>query len=842
MKKGLIKAGVLFLVFCASAVFFSMTSNRSNVDLTMQLEEATLPVVYTCQNNQKINQMFGYTNEMEAQYMRDNITPLREDLILPIEIETFDAKITNLSYEVRSLDTKRLIEETEVTDFSKEGKVLRANLHIQNLLKEGKEYLLILTLNSNEKKVNYYSRIIRQKDDTVAESIAFAKNFHEQTLHYDEEKSKVAMYLEPDTTEENNSLHHVSIHSNLSQVTWADFNGQQVGELRISVKEIQPTSVVVVLEYGMTSAGDSGESDFYHVSEYYRIRYSPDRTFLLDYDRTMSQVFEGENSAFNGNSLLLGIRDPEVEYAVSEDDSILTFVQEGSLWSYDQNDNKLATIFTFRSLEGMDERETNNDHGIHIIRVDNDGNVDFVVYGYMNRGNHEGEVGTGVYRYEAGSNCLQEKLFVPSTRSYEVMKESFGKLMYESTDQMFYLMAEGNIYEIDLKNHKEKLLQKDLPDGSYSISDSNRYVAWTDQEKGKNGNRIVLYDLEKQKSYIVEETGGNRVKPLGFMDSDFIYGVADKKDIKKDQSGSQLFPMYAVKIIDTESKSHEVLKEYQKPGFFVSDISISGNSINLKRMQYNGSAYVEADEDTIKNNEEIQEESCERITTINAGVRQTQVQLTLTKEVSSQAPMFLTVNDVIMEDDTTLQIEMPKTENKYYIYAKGHVIGMTNVLKEAISLADEKMGVVVNDAQTYMWNRAKSASRMPIPVEMSRDETSGQSVAQALSSMLSTAGIHVQTNGMLAEGKSPYRILKDTMKDRQVLDVSGCSLQQVLYYVDKGTPVFAMTGKDSALLLVGYDSVNISVFDAVSGKTEKMGMEDATNLFRVAGNQFLAYQ
>ena len=34
---------------------------------------------------------------------------------------------------------------------------------------------------------------------------------------------------------------------------------------------------------------------------------------------------------------------------------------------------------------------------IKIARVDEAGSIDFVVYGYMNRGDHEGEVGTAVY-------------------------------------------------------------------------------------------------------------------------------------------------------------------------------------------------------------------------------------------------------------------------------------------------------------------------------------------------------------------------------------------------------------------------------------------------------------
>lgn len=841
MKKGLIKTGVLLMVFCVSLVVFSTIANQKNMDLTMHLEEATLPVVYAYHQNEKINQLFGYTEEMEAQYMRDTITPLEENLLLPIEIDTYGAEVSSISYEVRSMDTERLIEQTQVQDVKESGKMLKAELPIQNLLKDNQEYILILTLTCKERPIHYYTRIVRDTNSNVKESIDFVKDFHEQTLHYDENTSKLATYLEPDSSEENNSLSHVTIHSSLSQVTWGEFKGTPLGGIRVSIKEINRSCNVILLNYVMSSVNDAGEQEYYNVEEYYRVRYTTDRVYLLNFERTMSQIFRGENSAFHGNSLMLGIRDKDVEYTYNEDGNVICFVQDGSLWCYDQTSNKLTQIFTFRSLEGMDERENNDQHGIRIIRIDADDNVDFVVYGYMNRGNHEGEVGTAVYHYDVGTNTIEEKLFLPSRQSYQVMKESFGELMYESADQYFYFMQEGGIYAVNLKEKKEKILIDGLPEGMYSISVSNRYVAWATEKKNKNGNKIVLYDLERQQEYTIDEGKENYLKPLGFMDTDFIYGIAAKKDITYDGNGNQTFPMYAVKIIDTIGKEHKVLKDYEKPGFYVSNLTITGNSINLSRLQYNGTAFVEAPEDTIKSNEENETVSDPQISTLNAGAKQLQVQLVLKNEVKEQAPKFLTSNDVIVENDTTLEIKTKNVQSKYYTYAKGEVIGVTVSLKEAIHMANESLGVVVDDKQRYIWKRAKDPLRNPIPISVSNEENSTQSVAQALSSILNTEDLIVKTSPMIARGETPYEILKGTMKEYEVLDLKGCTLNEVLYYVNLGTPVFAMSGSDSALVVIGYDANNVTLFDAATGDTQKMGLEDATAVFSAAGNQFVAY-
>ena len=75
-----------------------------------------------------------------------------------------------------------------------------------------------------------------------------------------------------------------------------------------------------------------------------------------------------------------------------------------SCWSYNRSANKTTQIFSFRGGD-LDERENLQEHGIKIVRVEESGDIDFVVYGYMNRDVHEGEVGIAVYiagRAESG--------------------------------------------------------------------------------------------------------------------------------------------------------------------------------------------------------------------------------------------------------------------------------------------------------------------------------------------------------------------------------------------------------------------------------------------------------
>ena len=55
MNKGMIRALVLAGVFLVSTVVFSFLTNKTNPDMTTELEEATLPTVQLYYKEQKIN-------------------------------------------------------------------------------------------------------------------------------------------------------------------------------------------------------------------------------------------------------------------------------------------------------------------------------------------------------------------------------------------------------------------------------------------------------------------------------------------------------------------------------------------------------------------------------------------------------------------------------------------------------------------------------------------------------------------------------------------------------------------------------------------------------------------
>ena len=582
-------------------IIFSFMTNQTNEDLTTEMSEATLPVLTLYDGNTAINELYGYTEKMDAAYMRDTITPIGENRLLPVTVQTYQTAVDKISYEIRSLDAQRLIANADVTSYTENKGMISMELPIQNLLEKNEEYLLVIQLESGARMIYYYTRIIESQNSYVSECIDFVKQFNDTT--FDSEKAaSLSTYMEK-TTGDNTTLQYVTLNNSLNQVSWAEFHGTRLTTPVPSVKEITSTYNVIVLDYVVTRVEQNGQSEYYNVEEYYRVRYTNTRMYLLNFERTMEEIFRGENDSISGNDILLGIRSKDVEYQTNESGKVVAFVQEGELWSYNQEANTLAKVFSFRGYEGVDDRENYGEHDIKIVNIDEAGSIDYIVYGYMNRGIHEGTVGIAVYHYDSLANTNEEQVFIPSSQSYEVMKSELGQLMYVTESGAFYIMVDGNVYGIDLNSLDTKVLVEGLSDEAVAISESNRFLAWVDPSAIRGSDTIHIIDFVTEKVTDVTESTSDYVKPLGFMQEDFVYGVAKSADVVVDAAGNTLFPMYQVKIMDTSSEEHEILKTYEKPGYYVQNITISGYTIYLNRIQNNGTAYVDADQDMIMNRE-----------------------------------------------------------------------------------------------------------------------------------------------------------------------------------------------------------------------------------------------
>lgn len=709
MRRGIQKILILLAVFIVALFTFSKLTNHETKDLTTDLAAPTLPVVYFEDNGHPLNELHGYVEEMSVISMRDTITPLPENGKLSLRIDPYDNKIKEVSFQIRSLNGDRLVQDGNV-QVSGDKTAVTGTISVENLLEEQTEYQLILQVTAGEQTSYYYTRIMEVGKSQIDACVDFVEEFHAITMNK-ERQSELSSYMEPSSAADNTTLQKVTINNSLSQACWGDFVGTEVTTPVVSIKEMNDDYQVILLEYIMSSVGDSGNSEYYNVEEYYRVRVGAEKIYLLSFERTMEEIFRGEGDQISKDMIDLGIRSENVSYKTNETGNVICFVQQGELWSYNQIENNLTRVFSFRSQEGMDIRENYQEHDIRILRVDEGGSLDFVVYGYMNCGEHEGQVGVSVCHYDGVTNTVEEMLFVPTTLSYEIVKEQIGKLMYVSDSGVFYLTVSDQVYRIQMDSRKAEVYIDGLKSDMLVNSEDGRYIAWSE-----DGTTMHVTDLEKGESFDIHANENQLLKPLGFLGSDCIYGWGYRTDIFSTQTQTDTLALSQVLIVDTSDSAHSVLKTYETPGIYVTGIRIQDGSIYLSRVMKNGDIYVDTTEDTIMNRD-LQEKDQVNIDTVVSDVKQKEVVLKLLEETSGSTPKTLIPKLIENEEPNTLEIKNLNASSAYYVYAKGKVVLATDDMAAAVQSADANKGVVIGNNLLYVWRLGQSQTHEPLTIE-----------------------------------------------------------------------------------------------------------------------------
>ena len=808
MKKKLRRILILFCIFILGVAGFSCLMNSQNTDNKTDLQTASIPCMAMKIGGMPVNRMYGYKDDMQADFMRDTLTPLGTDKTLQVSITPYNQKIESLVYEIRTSDGSKVIENNKINHFEEEEDgTLSAAFTLQKSILMDQEYALNFTLKTEHGSWNYYTRLIQRAGLSTEKYIEFVNSFYTKTFE-EEGKGELRTYLETDNSGGNNSFNDLNIHSTLDMVTWKELEPEISRPGIPSIKDINANTGSLSITYYMTAENEKGEIERYQVDEFYRMRYDQTRIRLLDFHRSAKQVLTTEQSVVTEGQLNLGVTDKDVQYLSDSTGQIVAFVQQGDLWSYNLKTNKLSCIFSFRDLGSNDERNDYSQHDIELVRVEKNGDMDFVLYGYMNRGQHEGKVGTAVYHYSAEQNVVEERFFLSSTKSFEFLKQELEKFTYISKNGYFYRVLNGDLYQFHMEDKEYKILQENVKDDCFKVSESGRYVAWLDGMDVNNGTSITMMDMETQKQEKIQAGEGSKLRVFGFMNDDLVYGIAGDGDIVGGQ--------FAMNEIRIQNLAGEVKKTYHEDGYYVMDVKFQDNLLEIIRAQWNGESYETVTSSQILNNVRDKQDKTFAVALMTTD-RQANIIGLQFEGGSKQEPLVMEAKFMENTKDVVLNMEQKeKNKEEYYVYAMGKLWGIYENAAEAIQTADTNAGVVLNRAQQYVWERGNTADK----------------------AMLALGDI---PDAVKKAPLSADELEQEIQKQGQAVDMTGCTLSQILYQTGAQSPVIVKGEGGAPKVIVGFDGYNTYLYDPSSQTTAPMGMNDSTKAFEENGNVFICY-
>lgn len=818
MKTGK-KIAVLLLVFIAAvAIYFVWPldhKEKNGVSATYTvMEDATLPVVYPTMMGQEMAPLFGHREEKAVTAERGSLLVLPEDRKLPVRIESGD-KIESLQYEIRSMDMEHLVERTELSGWARENGQIQTVLPVQNLLQAGTEYRLGLqAVLKDGTSVWYYARIIETESGHVGEMIALAEEFSRKTFHYDSAQD-LTMYMESSPDADNSSFGSVTLKNSFTQMTWGNLGAVRGERVYVTLKELSGDLSNIQLEYQVTREED-GEQETFAVTENFTMKWTNQRIYMMDYQRTMNQQFLGSRKQYSGKRILLGISDGQDMYTKkSAGGKYTAFVVNRELWMYNSAGSVSTRVFAFGGDGTTDLRAGRDQHGVEILTISDSGDIDFLVYGYMNRGSHEGYTGISYNHYDAESNTLEEQFFLPAAEPFEEMKQDLLKLSHRGENGIFYLYLGSAVYGIDLKSHEYVVVASGLNDDMFSVSADGSRLAWQDSTGVYDSGTLHIMDLDTGDKTQIGDGKTNAYKILGFVGSDCVYGIGEYGDYI--MSNGRIMGLY-LKSLDIVDRTMQSAMHYEKSGSYIRNVVVDDSRIHLKLVkERDGGFFGDALEDTLVCNVDALPGKQDDIGWYASDVKGRVYFVQLGKDVgASQQIKITSPKKLVLDAGNEIVLKAPETKSamEFYAYGRGRLLGRYLKFADAADAAYDCMGFVTAGRNDVIWARAGR-----------------------------NASFYIRDVPAASRRLERYRTEFDGTSIREdetlLLDASGCTLNEALYFVGQNAVVLIYTGEGNCLYLTGYDQSHVRTLDPSTGQSETLAMDSAREYFDSLGNDYI---
>lgn len=767
------------------------------------MEKASIPTITMQYQEERLNCIQGYAQRMRL--VEQVLTPLEEDGKLTVEIGETPHEIVAVEYAISHDGT--VIEERRTEKLTRSGDIQKATLDLSKGVTTKEQYQLeIVLVTDEEESFYYYTQVAHSEKLDPLEVIAFVEDFCTSTFSK-KESDNIIPYIEPDDTGDNTTLQHVDIHSSYDQITWGKLDVKMCSQPVVNLLELNDTEALVSLDYQVSAPEDEETNSYYLVHEYYRMRKSSYRMHLLEYEREMTQTFVGTKASFEGSAITLGIVPQNVQYASSEDGAFVAFAQAGELWLYEIAGNKLYRIFSLQDIEREDKRSFMQDYEIHILQVDEKGAVDFVVYGYCNRGTYEGKVCMQLCSYTKTSNTYEIRYVLEDTCSAQLFCRQIQKLTYLAESDFYYYYQKG-VHHLDLRTGQETMLAEDVEMQALAVSDDGRKIAWV--EDLYKADTIYQMDLATGKQTTIGALEGTYLRPIGYVNEDFAYGIAKKDAVKPGTSGELWFPMYSVVICD---KNGTVIKEYTDETQLVVDGYTTKEMIHLNRVKpaAGGMGYISCQAHQIVSSQET-EQSPITVGTTTDTRKQKQIQLMFATSHAANVIHRYTGEEAVYPA-MVKKAEKASGDSGFYVYCKGKLAEYFNHSRDAMVYAEDNSGVVKSaDLRTIVYAR--------VPAESYQQEEVPEFDAAILQ--------QVSEKGLVS-------LWQEKQPEASVYDATGIPLEATKPLVEDGWSVLVQTGATEYYLLTGYTKDTFTLYQPANGQTGVLAAQQLDGLYQQYG-------
>jgi hypothetical protein len=414
-------------------------------------------------------------------------------------------------------------------------------------------------------------------------------------------------------------------------------------------------------------------------------------------------------------------------------------------------------------------------------------------------------------------NELDEILFVESNVPYGAMKAELSRLTYYDGNN-FYFMLGDKVNCVNVPEKKLSYLVDGVSMSDVSVSDNMEVMAYPSAEAQEDTDSITLVNFKTGNTYTLQAGAGECLKCFDFTGTNLIYGVSDSADSTYSVENDSIIPAKKIYFIN---ESGEEIKEYDKSGYYITDVTVEEDMIYLDRVTAEGQGFVAGDSDFITYKEDQENPGIkESSKAISTGVEKKYLVFPSNIYIS-YVPKIIITKDKVKDTPVNMVVEVDNESANYMVYDNLGLSGIYETAGDAILYAIQVSGIVISKNGEVVYRKADSLEYNTIASAIFH--YSSNSVEKSLQDCLYMTLVY-QGGTLDYSDLDSYTDAVTALNELgsyEGVDISGVDLDMVFSYVSNEVPVISRIDDGRYVLIVSYNSESIRYYDPVIGDEVK---------------------
>lgn len=516
----------------------------------------------------------------------------------------------------------------------------------------------------------------------------------------------------------------------------------------------------------------------YNIEENFICKSGAQRLYMLDYTRTMNQKILNKLTVDKKIDLGMGNRGSRIITNAKVDK--IAFLADNKLFLSDGKKENVDVIYSCGK---------NN----YIMPLKFGDGLYFINYGYNLDDSHIGEVGVCLLKYMEDTKKVSKLAFIKTDVDVASLKESIDELAYMGDSGMLYIKLLDKVVGLDITSGSYVTVAENLETGKYSISQDKSLLSWN------VGDGLNIYNFAVGENKQLDNA--NEVMlPIGYIGSDLVVAI-QSQNISNIVNGKSVGSIF--EKISIYNNLLELQKEYTYDGRYIDNINVSGNRVHIELYQYDGENFTRLGEDTIISSKSVASES--RLSSYADSYRGKNYVIDYTKKIDREISYSKTLEIEASDLEYDIELNTSYLKNMYYVYINSKLKGIYDDPVRAVEDAYTDMGFVRrNGIMIYVRAMVDTASNINFEA--------------------SAAGEYV-----------------NYWENNELTRFRGITLKEAMYFLTIKKPVFTFTAINNPVILTGYDSKTVTIYDINTSSIQKTDINEAQSIFNSTQNDFSCF-